>query len=147
MIRDRAGKKPLYYALSQGRLFFGSEIKALLAVAPDLARINPQALIQYFAVGYIPDPDTGFEPIAKLSPGYTLEYCKGEVRLRQYWDLPAYNTFEPESEEHCLVELERRLAEINDRREALGLPVLALPDTRGWYKPGHDGDENGRMPF
>lgn len=126
LARDRLGKKPLYYALSQGRLLFGSEIKALLAVAPELARINPQALIQYFAVGYIPDPDTGFEPIAKLSPGHTLEHCKGQIRLRQYWDLPAYNTFEPESEEHCLVELERRLSEAVRIRLISEVPLGAL---------------------
>ena len=54
LARDRLGKKPLHYALSGGRILFGSEIKAILAVAPELSTINPQALLQYFYFGYIP---------------------------------------------------------------------------------------------
>jgi asparagine synthase (glutamine-hydrolysing) len=116
----------LHYALSRGRLLFGSEIKALLTLEPELARINPQALLQYFSVAYIPDPMTAFEPIKKLPPGYLLEYRKGEVRVRQYWDLPPYGTFEPESEECCLQELERRLAEAVRMRLISDVPVGAL---------------------
>src|SRR6266704_2652337 len=39
LARDRMGKKPLHYALVNGRLFFGSEIKAILAAAPELAEV------------------------------------------------------------------------------------------------------------
>ena len=48
LARDRLGKKPLYYALHQGRLLFGSEIKALLAVAPELAEVSPEGILQFF---------------------------------------------------------------------------------------------------
>src|SRR2546427_10231320 len=58
LARDRLGKKPLHYALHQGRLLFASEIKAILAVAPELAEIAPEGLLQYFYFGYIPDPHT-----------------------------------------------------------------------------------------
>src|SRR5271154_2796833 len=63
--RDRLGKKPLHYALVNGRLLFGSEIKAILAVAPELATVNRQALMQYMYFGYVPDPLTAFSPIQK----------------------------------------------------------------------------------
>src|SRR5271167_2432223 len=43
LARDRLGKKPMHYALSDGRLFFGSEIKAILAAAPELSAVNSQA--------------------------------------------------------------------------------------------------------
>ena len=41
LARDRLGKKPLHYALEKGHLFFGSEIKSVLAVAPELAEVRP----------------------------------------------------------------------------------------------------------
>src|SRR5262245_11611824 len=70
LARDRFGKKPLHYALSDGRLYFGSEIKSILAIAPELAEINHQALLEYFYFGYVPDPSTAFLPIQKLPPGH-----------------------------------------------------------------------------
>ena len=36
-------------------LLFASEIKTILAVAPELAEVNPEALLQYLYLGYIPD--------------------------------------------------------------------------------------------
>src|SRR5690349_11430859 len=47
LARDRLGKKPLHYALANGRLLFGSEMKSILTVAPELAEVNPHALLQY----------------------------------------------------------------------------------------------------
>src|SRR5919198_662616 len=111
LARDRFGKKPLHHALSRGRLLFGSEIKALLAAAPDLADIDPHGLLSYFYFGYIPDPHTVFKRIHKLPPGHLLEFVGGEVRVSQYWDLPSYGVSEPRSEEECVEELEHRLAE------------------------------------
>src|SRR5436190_22845023 len=70
--RDRLGKKPLHYALVHGRLLFGSEIKSILAVAPELARVDRGALLQYMYFGYILDPFTAFTPIRKLPPGHLL---------------------------------------------------------------------------
>ncbi len=48
LARDRLGKKPLHYALHEGRLLFGSEIKTILAVAPELAEINPEGAAAVF---------------------------------------------------------------------------------------------------
>jgi len=126
LARDRLGKKPMYYALSDGRLLFASEIKAILAVAPELSSINRQALRQYFYFGYIPDPETAFQPIQKLPPGHLLEFERGEVRVRQYWDLPQYGTYSPTSEEACLEELEDRLAEAVRIRLLADVPLGAL---------------------
>jgi asparagine synthase (glutamine-hydrolysing) len=126
MARDRLGKKPLHYALSGGRLLFGSEIKSILAVAPELASVDHEALLQYMYFGYIPDPITSFLPIKKLPPGHLLEFEKGEVRVRKYWDLPEYGTHQPRSEEECLEELEWRLAEAVKIRLISDVPLGAL---------------------
>lgn len=111
LARDRLGIKPLHYSHQKGRLLFGSEIKAILAIAPELREINQQALLYYFYFGYIPDPLTAFTAIRRLPPGHVLEFEHGETRLRQYWDLPRYSTHSPRSEEECVEEMENRLEE------------------------------------
>jgi asparagine synthase (glutamine-hydrolysing) len=126
LARDRLGKKPLHYAWSNDRLFFGSEIKTILSAAPELAEINSQALLQYFYFGYIPDPQTAFLSIQKLPPGHLLEFENGNIQVRQYWDLPQYGTHRPASEEQCLEELEHRLAEAVRIRLIADVPLGAL---------------------
>ena len=126
LARDRLGKKPLHYSLEKGRLYFGSEIKALLAAAPALRDLNREALLKYFYFGYIPDPETAFAHIHKLPPGHLLEFAQGQVKIRPYWSLPAYGTHEPASEEECLEELERRLAEAVRIRLISDVPLGAL---------------------
>ena len=88
--RDRLGKKPLHYALQGERLLFGSEIKSILTVAPELAEVSPEGLLQYFYFGYIPDPHTALQRIHKLPPGNLLEYTNGEVKISEYWDVLEY---------------------------------------------------------
>jgi asparagine synthase (glutamine-hydrolysing) len=126
LARDRLGKKPLHYAVHQGRLLFGSEIKTIFAVAPELADVDPEGLLQYFYFGYIPDPQTAFRRIRKLPPGHLLEYCDGKTRIREFWNVPEYGTHPAMSEEECLAELERRLAEAVRIRLISDVPLGAL---------------------
>jgi asparagine synthase (glutamine-hydrolysing) len=126
LARDRLGKKPLHYALHHGRLLFASEIKAILAVAPELAEIAPDGLLQYFYFGYIPDPHTAFQHIHKLPPGHLLEYSHGEVKIQEFWDVPEYGTLPTMSEEEALGELERRLDEAVRARLISDVPLGAL---------------------
>ena len=126
LARDRLGKKPLHYALHNGRLLFGSEIKAILAVAPELAEVDSEGLLQYFYFGYIPDPLTAFQRIRKLPPGHLMEYAHGTITIREYWDVPAYGTHPAMSEEECLEELERRLEEAVRIRLISDVPLGAL---------------------
>lgn len=88
--RDRLGVKPFHYALTaDGRLLFASELKSLLA-DPSLKReLDPQAVEDYFAFGYVPDPRTIFAGIHKLPPGHTLTVRRGEAlpTPRRYWDV------------------------------------------------------------
>src|SRR5260370_6130698 len=95
LARDRFGKKPLHYALHQGRLFFGSEIKALMAAEPTLADLDPEGLLNFFYFGYIPYPLTAFLRIQTLPPGHLLEFADGRIHLRRYWNLPDYGVHEP----------------------------------------------------
>ncbi|HEX8818131.1 MAG TPA: asparagine synthase (glutamine-hydrolyzing) [Terriglobales bacterium] len=126
LVRDRLGKKPLYYAFSNGRLLFGSEVKAILAAAPDLKNVSPEGLLQYFYFGYIPDPFTAFTGISKLPAGHVLESAGNHVDIRQYWDFPAYGTRAPQSEQECLDELEQRVTEAVRLRLVSDVPLGGL---------------------
>ena len=70
--RDRLGKKPFYYSWVGGDFVFGSEIRALAAV-PGLSRaIRPEAVEDFFAFGYVPEPSTIFSSIEKLPAACTM---------------------------------------------------------------------------
>src|ERR1022692_3821890 len=126
LARDRLGKKPLHYALHKGNLYFASEIKSILAVAPELAEVNGQGLLEYLYFGYVPEPATAFTGIHKLPAGHLLEFEDGKISIRQYWDLPEYNTHSPKSEEECLEELEQRLFEATKIRLISDVPLGAF---------------------
>jgi len=85
--RDRIGKKPLYYYRDGNDIVFASELKAML-VLPEIPReIRLDALYDYFAYQYIPDPKTIFKNIYKLEPGHFLEIEKSSFYIKQYWDV------------------------------------------------------------
>jgi asparagine synthase (glutamine-hydrolysing) len=126
LARDRLGKKPLHYAFHKGKLYFASEIKSILAVAPELAEVNAQGLLEYLYYGYVPDPITAYTGICKLPPGHILEFQDGKIRTRQYWDIPQYNTHVPKNEEECLEELEQRLFEATKIRLISDVPLGAF---------------------
>lgn len=78
LARDRIGKKPLYLGeLSPGLLGFGSELKTLLAVPGWQPKVSPDAIQDFFSLGYIPAPHTIFEGIGKLLPGHWLRIRPG----------------------------------------------------------------------
>ena len=91
LVRDHLGIKPLHYAFTRaGDLVFASELKGLLA-HPDVERtLDPQALEDYLALGYVPDPKCIYRGIFKLPPGHWLSWRAGEARpvARRYWDVP-----------------------------------------------------------
>src|SRR5258708_2899372 len=89
LVRDRFGKKPLYYALLPEGLFFGSEIKCLAAAGVP-REIDPEGLRLYFQFNYVPDPLSAFRAIRKLEAGCWLTYdADGRVERGAYWKPPA----------------------------------------------------------
>ena len=90
MARDRMGVKPLYYAvLEDGMLLFGSELKSILAHGGLRREIDPLAVEEYFALGYVPQPRTIFQTVKKLPPAHTLTVRRGRLPGPPvpYWDL------------------------------------------------------------
>jgi asparagine synthase (glutamine-hydrolysing) len=84
--RDRAGEKPLYYAVTSRGLFLASEIKALLVRSEVPRDLDLEALDQFLTYEYIVAPRTIFTAIKKLPAGHYLRYRDGAVSLHRYWD-------------------------------------------------------------
>src|SRR5207245_4847873 len=88
LARDRLGIKPLYYAVTDQELLFGSEIKAILAAGVRVA-LNESVLPELLATRFIAGEETLFRGIRKLMPGRTLSWSPGDApQLRRYWRLP-----------------------------------------------------------
>jgi len=94
LARDRMGEKPLYYSMTpDGWLLFASEITAVLRGLADEPALRPDAVADYFAYAYVPDPKTIYQGIHKLEPGHKLLLTHGidpaAVRPEPYWRLSA----------------------------------------------------------
>jgi len=82
LARDRFGIKPLYVADTADGIVFGSELRPLLALGVS-DELDPQAIADYLALGYVPAPATGLSHVRALAPGHVL--VDGEER--PYWRL------------------------------------------------------------
>lgn len=87
LIRDRIGKKPLFYYLDGENIVFASELKPIFKCPHFTPVINKSILSRYLYQQYIGSFDTVFENTYKLEPGTVLTFCKGQITKRKYWDI------------------------------------------------------------
>jgi asparagine synthase (glutamine-hydrolysing) len=128
LARDRLGVKPLYYAfLGDGTLLFGSELKALLAHGGLKRTLDPCAIEEYFALGYIPEPRTIFTGAKKLPPAHTLVMRRGRPVPEpvEYWDV-RFTLDNPIGEAEASEELIARLRESVKLRLISEVPLGAF---------------------
>src|SRR5712691_2660415 len=87
LIRDRLGKKPMYYAQMSDVFLFGSELKALRAHPAFRAEVNRDALAAYLRYGYVPAPYSIYRGVCKLLPGSyaVVKLCQPPV-IHPYWE-------------------------------------------------------------
>ena len=89
LVRDRLGKKPLYYGWCGDLLVFGSELKALRAHPRFEADVDRDALGLLVRYSYIPAPHSILRNVRKLAPGTFVSLPLGtDVAAafpRQYW--------------------------------------------------------------
>lgn len=124
--RDRLGQKPFYFARLKDGIAFASEIKALLALDPALAVLDPQALDQYLTLRIIAPPRSMFEGIQKLPPAHTLSYDqKAGLVIKRYWNLD-YEPKSAASDDDLVDELEQLLIETLRLHMVSDVPVGAF---------------------
>jgi len=124
LIRDRAGKKPLYYCEHGGNLWFASEIKALLQIPGFQRKLNREAVHHFLSLKNVPAPLSAFEGVFMLPPAHQLIWEDGRIRsIEPYWKLD-WTPLEGELDEQELAdELLARLQRGVQRRLLADVPV------------------------
>ena len=128
MARDRLGVKPLYYALlDDSTLLFGSELKSLLAHGGLKRDIDPLAVEEYFALGYVAEPRTIFRQAKKMPPAHSLIIRRGQPvpAPKEYWDV-RFTLDNLISAEDAGLELVQRLQESVKLRMIAEVPLGAF---------------------
>ena len=87
LVRDRIGKKPLFYWLDGENLVFGSELKPIMKCPGFKPEVRRDVISRYLYQQYILAPDTIFENVYKLEAGGVLKFHKGQVTKWKYWDI------------------------------------------------------------
>src|SRR5215211_726702 len=116
--RDRAGKKPLFWAQRGPRLLFASELRALLQ-DPELARdVDPRAIDAYLTLQYVPHPLSAFSSVRKLPPASVIRVEDARTKIRRYWRLDHSRKLEIDQ-----AELEERIGA--ELREATRIRLMS----------------------
>ena len=128
LARDRMGVKPMYYAvLDDGMLLFGSELKSVLSHGGMRRDMDPLAVEEYFALGYVAEPRTVFKQAKKLPPAHTLIIRRGQPIKEPipFWDV-RFSLDNPISEADAQSELAARLKESVRLRMIAEVPLGAF---------------------
>ncbi|MGO8739939.1 asparagine synthase (glutamine-hydrolyzing) [Rhodoblastus sp.] len=129
LARDRMGVRPLYWTKTRDRLYFASEVKALLATGEIEARPDPIGLDQVFTLWSTIAPRTVFHNIQQLPPGHMMIATPGRVDIRRYWRLSFPTAAEDarcDADETAIAEeLRRLLADATRIRLRSDVPVGA----------------------
>lgn len=124
LIRDRLGKKPLYYFQDQEYFYFSSEITSLLQGLKNRPEIDLSAINLYLSLQYIPDPLTVYQGIFSLPPAHFLVWQNGTLHLERYWEL-AYEPKTKSTREELKEELREILGESVRMRMISDVPIGA----------------------
>src|SRR6266545_879823 len=103
--RDAMGIKLIYYKIDNGKLTFGSEIRAVLAAQDSKPEVDPVALKLFLQFRYTPSPLTIFQGVRKLAPGMMLVVEKGKCREERWYNFTPSPFPEPKEETEAAHEL------------------------------------------
>lgn len=122
--RDRLGKKPVYYAVQDGSLYFCSELDGLTKALPHRPELDLGALDLYLSLQYIPEPRTIYRGVHKLPAAHMLVWEGGKPTTSRYWDY-VYQPKLAGKEDDLAEELRERLREAVRMRLISEVPLGA----------------------
>ena len=124
LVRDQTGIAPLFYTVTDDRMIFASEIKAILEYPGVERRLNLKAVDQLMNFPGIVSPVTFFEGIYSLQCGHMMKIkMDGEVRDIEYWDLIYSPEEDDRGEKYYVEKLRELLKEAISRRLVADVPV------------------------
>jgi asparagine synthase (glutamine-hydrolysing) len=125
--RDRVGKKPLFYGLTNdGTFVFGSEVRTIFVHEGVSKEIDPAALDAYLTFGYVPEEFCIFKAITKLPPAHFLIYKNGNVSVTKYWDFEFGSSRGEQEEAEYVTQLREKLREAVNIRLVSEVPLGAF---------------------
>lgn len=84
--KDRMGKKPLYYSVTDTNFVFASELKAVLEHSSVKKELNLEAVNQYLTFDYVPTPNSIIKNVFKLEPAHYLIVKDNRIMEKKvYW--------------------------------------------------------------
>ena len=89
LTRDRVGIKPLFYSIRRETLYFGSEVKCILAADGSARDIDPMGVDQLLTFEYTATPTTLFKDVRKVPAGSWLTWSDGQLLAGTFWSLAA----------------------------------------------------------
>ena len=125
--RDRTGKKPLFYTLTEsGNFVFGSELKTLLVHGEIEKQVDFAALDAYLTFGYVPEEFCIFKGVRKLAPAHFLVFKNGQIHTQKYWDFDYQPPVNIKSEEEYIEVLREKIRDAVDVRLISEVPLGAF---------------------
>jgi asparagine synthase (glutamine-hydrolysing) len=124
LVRDRLGKKPLYYCANKDKIWFASELYPMLNVRVIEKKINDEAIYHYLSLFTVNAPDTFFQGIRKLEAGHYLCIDRAGLKDSVYWDVADWiNKETVTSYEDAIINTRRLLEESMRLRNISDVPV------------------------
>ena len=123
LARDRAGEKPLFYTRAGDEILFASEVQCLLRY-PEVSReLDPAAIADFLAYGYVPEPRTTFSAIRRVPAGTFMRFGQeGVPVLHRYWD-PESFTIQPRDANDAVAELQNLIETAVTKQVMSDVPV------------------------
>jgi asparagine synthase (glutamine-hydrolysing) len=143
LFNDRYGMQRIYYHEAKEAFYFAAEAKAILAVRPELRKVDPRGLGEFVACGCVLENRTIFQAIQVLPPASLWVFAKGALEQKsKYFDPSEWENqgaLEPEAYYQQLREVfSKNLPRYFNGRERVGMSLTGGLDTRAimaWHKP------------
>jgi asparagine synthase (glutamine-hydrolysing) len=123
--RDRVGKKPFFYSITDDIFHFASELPALAQSSSWKGEVDLRGLDAYLSLGYFIAPHTIYRDVFKLPPASWLRVANGRVEVRSYWDVSEFDT-DDRPQEELLASIDGTLREAVQARLESEVPLGAF---------------------